>query len=82
VPKPGQVFPLLSQTFMPLAQSGKAKSVIFFVAAVWRDYARQNGAIVMDRSTFEDLTGDRRSNELSLWLHDDTNRLLTCKGLC
>jgi putative ABC transport system permease protein len=84
--RPGQVFPLLSQTFMPLAQSGKAKSVIFFVAAVWRDYARQNGAIVMDRSTFEDLTGDRRSNELSLWLHDaqsaaDVQRaLLTLAG--
>ncbi len=40
----------------------------FYVAGVWRDYARQFGAIAMARSDFERLTGDRRANELALWL--------------
>jgi putative ABC transport system permease protein len=40
----------------------------FYVAGVWRDYARQFGAIAMASSDFEHLTGDRRANELALWL--------------
>ncbi|MDP2819916.1 MAG: FtsX-like permease family protein [Polaromonas sp.] len=40
----------------------------FFVAGVWRDYARQFGAIAMDQRDFERLTGDRRVNDLALWL--------------
>ena len=40
----------------------------FYVAGVWRDYARQFGAIVIARSDFARLTGDRRANELALWL--------------
>ncbi|MDI1269599.1 MAG: FtsX-like permease family protein [Polaromonas sp.] len=39
----------------------------FYVAGVWRDYARQFGAIAMDRRDFEALTGDRRVNDLALW---------------
>jgi putative ABC transport system permease protein len=41
---------------------------MFFVAGVWRDYARQSGAIAIDRRVFEQLTGDRRANDLALWL--------------
>lgn len=41
---------------------------MFFVAGVWRDYARQFGAIAMDQRDFERLTGDRRVNDLALWL--------------
>jgi putative ABC transport system permease protein len=37
---------------------------------VWRDYARQSGAIVIDRQDYERLTGDRRVNDLALWLAD------------
>jgi len=37
---------------------------------VWRDYARQSGAIVIDRKDYERLTGDRRVNDLALWLAD------------
>jgi putative ABC transport system permease protein len=40
----------------------------FFVAGVWRDYVRQSGAIALERSDFERLTGDRRVNDLALWL--------------
>jgi putative ABC transport system permease protein len=45
-----------------------APGTTFFVAGVWRDYARQSGAIVMAQPDFERLTGDRRVNDLALWL--------------
>jgi len=66
----GRDFPLLSKAFRPLAQSGQAQKATFFVAGVWRDYARQSGAIAIDRTDFERLTGDTRSNDLALWLDD------------
>ncbi len=66
----GQPFPLLSKAFRPLAQAEQAQTATFFVAGVWRDYARQSGAIAIDRATFERLTGDRRANDLALWLSD------------
>lgn len=44
------------------------KSAIFFIAGVWRDYARQGGAIAISQRDFERLTGDRRVNDLALWL--------------
>ncbi len=40
----------------------------FVVDAIWRDYARQHGAIVIDRADFVRLTGDTRVNDASLWL--------------
>ncbi|MFN0314558.1 MAG: FtsX-like permease family protein [Burkholderiales bacterium] len=44
------------------------KSVAFTVAGVWRDYARQQGALLMDRNLYVRLTGDERVNEFALWL--------------
>jgi putative ABC transport system permease protein len=40
----------------------------FVVVAVWRDYARQHGAIVIERGAYAGLTGDRRANDAALWL--------------
>ena len=40
----------------------------FIVAGVWRDYARQHGAIVIRRDTYAALSGDRRANDAALWL--------------
>lgn len=40
---------------------------------MWRDYARQFGAIALDRRDFERLTGDRRVNDLALWLRAGTD---------
>ena len=40
----------------------------FVVAGVWRDYARQHGAIVIERETYAALSGDRRANDAALWL--------------
>jgi putative ABC transport system permease protein len=39
-----------------------------FVRGVWRDYARQSGAIAMARDDYQRLTGDTRVNDLALWL--------------
>ena len=40
----------------------------FIVAGVWRDYARQHGAIVIERPTYRKLAGDARANDAALWL--------------
>src|SRR6185503_12854683 len=40
----------------------------FVVAGVWRDYARQHGAIVIERAVYAERTGDRRANDAALWL--------------
>jgi putative ABC transport system permease protein len=53
--------------FGPLASAFGGQQQ-FFVAGVWRDYVRQSGAITMRRADFERLTGDRRANDLQLWL--------------
>jgi putative ABC transport system permease protein len=44
------------------------KSIPVVVAGVVRDYARQHGAILMDRTDYVALTGDRRVNDAAVWL--------------
>jgi putative ABC transport system permease protein len=61
--RPGSEFKQLSTAF-----ASAAARPTFFVAGVWRDYVRQSGAVVLDKRDFERLTGDRRANELQLWL--------------
>ena len=68
--QPGQAFLPLSEAFRPLAHTEQSPKAIFFVAGVWRDYARQGGAIAMERQAFIQLTGDQRANDLALWLDD------------
>jgi putative ABC transport system permease protein len=76
--RPGTVFGLLSRSFKPvdpklntpaapesIADKNQQK---FYVAGVWRDYARQFGAVVISKADFERLTGDTRVNDLALWL--------------
>ncbi len=80
--RPGAVFGLFSASFRPLDQQTRAKvpnfsapestadknQPKFYVAGVWRDYARQFGAVVIGKADFERLTGDNRVNDLALWL--------------
>lgn len=40
----------------------------FFVAGVWRDYARQHGAIAIDLQAWQALAGEARVTDLSVWL--------------
>jgi putative ABC transport system permease protein len=68
--QPGQTFASLSEAFRPLALLNKVHRATFYVAGVWRDYARQGGAIAMDRQAFIQLTGDQRANDLAFWLDD------------
>lgn len=44
------------------------RSEPFTVAGVWRDYARQFGAIVIRAEDYVALTGDARWSEAALWL--------------
>ena len=62
--RPGMVFKPLLASF----PSASNTSAVFVVAGVWRDYARQFGAIAMERRDFERLTGDTRVNDLAIWL--------------
>jgi len=38
------------------------------VRGVWRDYARQGGALLIDLADYRRLSGDERVNDLALWL--------------
>ncbi|HEY2926597.1 ABC transporter permease [Piscinibacter sp.] len=44
-----------------------------FVRGVWRDYARQHGAVVLHAQDYRRLAGDERINDLALWLQAGTN---------
>lgn len=56
--KPGQ------QVMLPLAGRQHA----FTVAGIWRDYARQTGAIQMRLADYRRITGDLDVNDVSLWV--------------
>jgi putative ABC transport system permease protein len=44
------------------------KTHAFVVAGVFRDYARQHGAVLVERADYVALTGDRSANDGALWL--------------
>ncbi|KIF80915.1 FtsX-like permease family protein [Noviherbaspirillum autotrophicum] len=52
------------QVRLPLA----GRTVDALVAGVWRDYARQSGAIQMRLVDYRTLTGDSEVNDAALWL--------------
>jgi putative ABC transport system permease protein len=45
----------------------------FEVVGIWRDYARQEGAVVIELDDFRALTGDARTNDLGLFLAPGTD---------
>ena len=49
---------------LPVGESGVKVRVL----GVWRDYARQFGAVAIDAGDYRRLTGDERLNDLALWL--------------
>ena len=59
--KPGQ------QIALPLA-GGLHQ---FFIAGIWRDYARSSGAIQMPLDDYRALTGDHDVSDAALWLAKD-----------
>jgi len=52
------------QIALPLA----GRSEHFVVAGIWRDYARQHGAVTMELEVYRRLTGDERVNDFSVRL--------------
>ncbi len=44
------------------------RSERFTVAGIWRDYARQQGALVITRSRFAALNGEANASEAAFWL--------------
>ncbi|MFM7531542.1 MAG: FtsX-like permease family protein [Rubrivivax sp.] len=51
------------------------------VRAVFRDYARQFGTVVVDRADYLRLTGDARLNDLALWLAPGADLAEVQRGL-
>jgi putative ABC transport system permease protein len=66
--RPGTVYAPLSEHFKALAPEKYDPAATFFIAGVWRDYARQFGTIAIDQADFERLSGDTRVNDLAVWL--------------
>jgi putative ABC transport system permease protein len=62
-----------------------AATLRVFVRGVWRDYARQFGAIAIDRADYLRASGDERINDLAIRLEpgarvDDVQRALRAAG--
>jgi len=53
----------------------------FIVAGVWRDYSRQNGAVIIDRSIYRKHTGDETVNDAAIRISDSTNITKTEQAL-
>lgn len=45
-------------------------SPAYYVAGVWRDYARQFGSVTIDLADYQRISGDLRVNDLALWPRD------------
>jgi putative ABC transport system permease protein len=57
------------RTRLPIGSAPPA----FTVAGIWRDYARQSGAIAIERELYIKLTGDRLANDAAIWLAAGTS---------
>jgi putative ABC transport system permease protein len=42
----------------------------YYVAGIWRDYARVTGSVVMSWPTYAEASGERNATEASLWVKD------------
>ncbi|SHN35366.1 FtsX-like permease family protein [Rhizobacter sp. OV335] len=55
---------------LPLPNGQRAR---LFVRGVWRDYARQHGAVTLPSADYQQLTGDTQVNDMALWLAPGTD---------
>jgi len=53
---------------LPLGDDAAQATLRFLVAGVWRDYARQHGAIAIDARHYRALSGDDSVSDVALWL--------------
>ena len=73
----GQEFAPLASALQTLMGPGLPSAPRFFVAGIWRDYARQFGTIAMDAADFAPLSTDGRVNDLALWLESSVTAQAT-----
>lgn len=59
---------------LPIGAPSAVGAPRFFVAGVWRDYARQHGAVMLDSHDYTRLTGDVGRGEASVLLAPGANR--------
>lgn len=57
-------FDVGEKIYVPIA----GKPAQFIVSGVWRDYARQFGALLIERNDYIRLTGDAKANDAALFL--------------
>ena len=69
----GASFDALADVLTPASRNADPARMRFFVAGVWRDYARQFGAIAIDSDDYVRLTGDRQVSDLALSLAPGTD---------
>jgi len=77
-PEPGRVAVYVSEAMVSLYGSTPGSQLVLplpggatqvlQVRGVWRDYARQGGAILLDAADYQRASGDERVNDLALWL--------------
>lgn len=72
-PPPAWVSELVAEVYgftpgMVIALPIAGRAERFTVAGVWRDYARQNGAVLIQRDVYRRLTGDTTASDAALWL--------------
>ncbi|MFN0185163.1 MAG: FtsX-like permease family protein [Aquabacterium sp.] len=79
---PGRVAVYVSEPFAALHRLGvgdrldlplAGQRLPIQVCGVWRDYSRPAGAMAMALDAYVQATGDRRRNELALWLAPDVD---------
>ena len=70
-------FAVGSRMEIPIA----GKKHAFVVVGIWRDYARQHGAILIERDAYVALSGDRRANDAALWLKPGTSIVAATEAL-
>jgi putative ABC transport system permease protein len=79
--QPGAEFAPLYKHFWPPGHVNTGGIAPFFVAGVWRDYARQSGSIALDRRAYERISPDRRVNDLAVWLQDGASPASVQQGI-
>jgi putative ABC transport system permease protein len=78
VAPPGTIPVWVSEPFARLYGRGPGDTIVlpiaahpgtrWFVAGVWRDYARQHGAVAIDTGAYTQATGDRQRDEAAVML--------------
>ncbi len=58
----------------PHDAADRARTPPLFVAGVWRDYARQQGSVVVDPADWRALGGDDTANDVAVWFDDAVPR--------